>query len=767
MDSNVARLEAEPPKPLSHAKAPSGLIGLVFTLAVFLSAGLLFVVEPMFGKMVLPLLGGSPAVWTTCMLFFQGALLLGYLYAHLGPRWLGLRRHTVLHIGLLAICFLLLPISVAGTAGAFRIEHPNAWLLWVLTLSLGAPFVLLSSTGPLLQVWFSTSSHPEADSPYFLYAASNAGSLLALLSYPFLLEPMISLGGQARLWSLGFLVLLLLVVLSAAYQRTAVVSGLNVGEPVGPTARIGIRTMLRWTVLAFVPSSFFMALTTYMTTDIAAVPLLWIIPLVLYLLSFTMVFARRSLLPHAQLLRWQPVGLIALAVLDFWGPSASGPWLLPLHLIVFFVTALVCHGELAATKPPPSRLTDFYLCIAVGGVLGGIFNALVAPAVFDAVLEYPLTILLACAVRPRSSGQLASHRLRWDVALITAACAVLVLTRLGDGSRPATAAALISSAIVAMVCLRLSRDPIRFTLAVGIVVIAAIVTGRARSGILLKERNFFGVREVREDTQKRIRALMHGTTSHGAQSTDPARRREPLSYYHRPGPFGDVFRALPQVAGRRVAVIGLGAGVLAAYAGSGEEWTFYEIDPDIARVARDTNYFTYLSDTPATVHVMLGDGRLSIAKAPNQYYDLIVLDAFSSDAIPTHLLTLEALSLYRSKLSETGVLALHLSNRYLDLEPVVGRLIQAAGVAGLIRANTGRTPELESTGDPSIWAAIASDSSSLGALQHDIRWRPLRIREGVALWTDDFSNIFSVFLWSIPRLVPWTGSENTKRRPAS
>jgi hypothetical protein len=248
---------------------------------------------------------------------------------------------------------------------------------------------------------------------------------------------------------------------------------------------------------------------------------------------------------------------------------------------------------------------------------------------------------------------------------------------------------------------------------------------------------------------------------------DPGRRSEPLSYYHRPGPIGDVFRALPPVAGRSVAVIGLGAGVLAAYASAGEEWTFYEIDPDIARVARDTNYFTYLSDTPATINVLLGDGRLSIAKAPARHYDLIVLDAFSSDAIPTHLLTLEALSLYRSKLSETGILALHLSNRYLDLEPVLGRLIQAAGVAGLIRVNTQRTAELEAGGDPSIWAAIASDPSSLGALQRDARWRPVGIREGVGLWTDDFSNIFSVFLWSLPRLVPSTSSQKIKGRPAS
>jgi hypothetical protein len=317
-----------------------------------------------------------------------------------------------------------------------------------------------------------------------------------------------------------------------------------------------------------------------------------------------------------------------------------------------------------------------------------------------------------------------------------------------------------------MACLRVSRDPLRFTLAIGLLVIAAIVTGQARPGILLLERNFFGVREVREDAEKQLRMLMHGTTSHGAQSMDPGRRLEPVSYYHRPGPVGDVFRALPPVAGRKVGIIGLGAGGLASYAGAGEEWTFYEIDPDIARVARDTTYFTYLRDTPAKTHVILGDGRLSLAKAPDQHYDLIVLDAFSSDAIPTHLLTFEALSLYRRKLSERGVLVLHLSNRYLDLEPVLGRLVQAAGVVGLIRANTERTPELESTGDPSIWAAVASDASSLGALQGDTRWRPLRVREGVALWTDDFSNIFSVFRWSLPRLVPSTSSENMKGAPS-
>jgi len=745
MDSNAARLETEAPKPFGPAKASNGLIGLAFTLAVFLSAALLFVVEPMFAKMVLPLLGGSPAVWTTCMLFFQGALLLGYLYAHLGPRWLGLRRHTVLHIVLLALCFLVLPISIAGTAGAFRLEHPTVWLLWVLTLSLGAPFILLSSTGPLLQVWFSKTSHPEANSPYFLYAASNAGSLLALLSYPFLLEPSLPLKGQARLWSLGYVVLIALVALAAAYLRTGPAQAGNTSARREAAPRIGARTMFRWIILAFVPSSFFLALTTYLTTDVAAVPLLWIVPLVLYLLSFTMVFGRRTIIPHAMLVRWQPIGLILLAVIDFWGPSASAVWLMPFHLIVFFVTALVCHGELARTRPPASRLTEFYLCVAVGGVLGGVFNALVAPALFDSVLEYPLTLLLATAIRPRTSNSSAPLRRYWDPVLIGSGCAILVATRLIMGNRPVMGVVLIASAMTAMICLRISRDPIRFTLAIAGVLIAGIVIRETRSDTLLKERNFFGVREVREDARHRMRVLFHGTTKHGAQSTDPARRREPTSYYYRQGPPGDVFSALPSDADRKVAVLGLGAGGLAAYAGVGEQWTFYEIDPDIARVARDARYFTYLKDTPARVDVILADERLSMTAAPSRYYDLIVADAFSSDAIPVHLLTLEALSMYLSKLAEGGVVLFNLSNRYLDMEPVVGRLIRSAGASGLIRENAALSSEvLESGGDPSIWAVVAPRASSLSGLQAIKGWRPLRIQEGVGLWTDDFSNIFSV-----------------------
>jgi spermidine synthase len=728
----------------------------IYAIVVFLSAALLFVVEPMYGKMVLPYLGGSPSVWTTCVLFFQSVLLLGYLYAHLGPRWLGVRRHALIHLFLLFLGLIFLPLGVAGSIGAPRPEHPVQWLLVVLSVSMGVPFLLLSSTGPLVQAWFARTDSPSAANPYVLYAASNAGSLAALLAYPAAIEPTLTIPNQSRLWSVAYIVLVALVVglLLRSWRDWGRNSALvdRHGESGAPSTEV----LLRWTALAFVPSCMFLALTTYLSTDVAAVPLLWIIPLLLYLLSFMLVFTRRPPFPHAAVVRTQVILLVPVAIFVFWGSELAPPALAPFHLALLFVTGLVCHGELARARPSPHHLTQFYLCIAVGGMMGGVVNALVAPAMFDSVLEYPLILVIACIVRPRGE---AAHRRQsraaWDVGILFIAILAMAAVYMGSGavageSSPSTRAiilplAVISSAFAAVASYRVSWDRYRLSVAIGMIVIAATVIGASRSGILFRKRNFFGVLEVRFDGHDSTHVMMHGNTKHGAQSLRADQRKLALSYYERHGPVGDLFRSRAPESFGRVAVVGLGTGAMAAYGQRGQEWTFYEIDPAVERVARDRVYFSYLADSPARIRVILGDARLMIAAAPDQSYNLLVLDAFSSDAIPVHLMTLEALRLYERKVSADGVIAFHLSNRYLDFEPVVARMAAAAGLVGRIRVDPGTRGALRNAGgDPSVWVVLGRDPDHLGRLWACAGWRPLETQVGVGLWTDGYSNIFSV-----------------------
>ena len=710
----------------------------------------------MYGKMVLPYLGGSPSVWTTCVLFFQSVLLVGYLYAHFGPQWLGVRRHALIHLGLLVLALVFLPIGVAESAGAPRPEQPVRWLLLALSVSMGVPFLLLSSTGPLVQAWFARTDTPSAANPYVLYAASNAGSLAALLAYPTVIEPVLTLTHQSLLWSVSYLILLALVgglVLGGwrDWGRGSALLFDRHGETAPPPASL----LLRWTVLAFIPSCMFLALTTYLATDVASVPLLWIVPLLLYLLSFMLVFFQRPPLSHAKVVRFQPLLLVPVAIFLFWGSELAAPALAPFHLALLFVTGLVCHGELANGRPSPQHLTRFYLCVAVGGMLGGVVNALVAPAIFESVLEYPLIVAIACTMRPRSEPPRRRTSITADLTIAAVATLLMaaVYARSGSGTAllPASSRALIlglavaSSVLVAVACYRLAREPLRLSLAIGMVVVAAMVLDATRPGVLLRERNFFGVLEARFNASDSTHVLMHGTTKHGAQSLRPSRRSAALSYYEAHGPVGDVFRTRSRAALGRVAVVGLGTGALAAYGKRDQDWTFYEIDPAVVRIARNPAYFTYVLDTPATVHIVEGDARLRLAEAAEHGYDLIVLDAFSSDAIPVHLLTVQALRMYEGKLAPGGVLAVHLSNRYLDLEPVVARLADAADLVGLIRVNRGSARELRDFGgDQSIWAVLARNPDHLGGLWECAGWRQLEARAGVGLWTDDYSNIFSV-----------------------
>jgi hypothetical protein len=744
------------------AFAAGALTGL-FALTLFVSSALLFLVQPMFAKMVLPLLGGAPAVWNTCMVFFQTALLAGYAYAWIVPGWLGIRRHAAVHVGLLLVTLVLLPITIPGTWHPPRETNPIPWLFGVLTIAVGLPFFVLSANAPLLQRWFAETGHPAARDPYFLYGASNMGSLLALLGYPILLEPSLSLSACIRLWSAGYGVLLVLMTScafmlwraapAAESKRSSSFAHARAAEP-----HANWRLRRRWVVLAFVPSSLMLSVTTYLTTDIAAIPLLWVIPLALYLLTFILAFARRSWLPYSAMARILPVIVLVLTFVML--SEATEPvWLLvSIHLLALFVTGIVCHAQLAAMRPAAIHLGEFYLWLSVGGVLGGLFNGLIAPLVFRGVAEYPLVLVLACLLRPAdpAAGPRRNAFTILDFVLPASLCVItmgLVLVGQAFGPRwglePGPASVAVMFAVPAVICYTFLHRPLRFGLGIGALLLAGSLYHGVHGAVLYQTRSFFGVHRVTIDQDRRFRQLVHGNTFHGQQSLDPSRRGEPLAYFYRTGPIGQVFAAFSASDVKtEVALIGLGAGSLAAYGQPGQRLTYYEIDPSVLRIARDPRYFSFLADSRGDVHVLLGDARLTLGEARDRQYGLIVIDAFSSDAIPLHLLTREALSLYLAKLAGDGLLAFHISNRYLDLEPVLARLAGDAGLRCLTAEDLQLSEEEKKRGKfPSQWLVMARDKAHFGRLAVSGRWREARLASEIGVWTDDFSNIFSVFKW--------------------
>jgi SAM-dependent methyltransferase len=504
--------------------------------------------------------------------------------------------------------------------------------------------------------------------------------------------------------------------------------------------------------------------TTFLSTDIASVPLLWIIPLIIYLLTFVLVFARKPLIPHRIMVFLEPFVIIPLSVFFFIQVKTALWQALPFHLLAFFVIAMVCHGELMHSRPPAGYLTEFYLWISVGGVLGGIFNALLAPILFNSVIEYPLIIVVACLLRPSlSPADQKSPERRWDILLplilaVFLALLFQVFQALPDHSKPL--ALLITACAAGIFCYRFRFRPWRLGLGLGVLILAGTWFIAQPERVLLKERNFFGISQVTEDAAGHYRILTHGSTIHGAQSLDPDRRHEPLTYYHPNGPLGQVFAVFSGPRAKQdVAVVGLGTGTIACYAQAGQHFTFYEIDPAMERIARDPRYFTYLSDCPAPVGVILGDARLSLKDAPDSCYGMIILDAFSSDAIPIHLVTREAIRLYLSKLKEGGILVFHISNRYLDLKSVLGSLAWDAGLVALSNFDLKESDEdRKHKKMPSAWVVMAWQRQHLGGLVQDQRWHTLPQMPGKPLWTDDFSNVWSVFNWSSFTLGNWLDS---------
>jgi hypothetical protein len=730
----------------------------LFAITALTSAFLLFWVEPLFARLVLPLLGGSPAVWNTCLMYFQAVLLGGYLYAHLTTRALGVRRQAALHLVLLAITFLALPVAVPAGWTPPTTGRPIVSLLLLLTVAVGAPFLMLSATAPLLQRWLAGIDHPAAADPYLLYAASNAGSFLGLLAFPVVLEPTLRLGQQSALWSAGYALaggltaLCVALVWRRSRAQPARASAGRTGSPApveaaGPTA--GDRA--RWVALAFVPSSLLLGVTTYLTTDVAAVPFLWVVPLALYLLTFVVVFARTGRTTSRVPVEVHALLVTAFVLVIFWNVDLQQQWVYLLHLGVFAFTALVLHGELAATRPAPRYLTEFYLWLAFGGALGGAFNALAAPVLFHTVAEYVPMVVLACFLRPsrrvRVTGLVERLQLMAAAVIPALLLAVVVAFDAWHHRFLGIPIALLVSLPAGAIALTLRASAPLFGASLAAMGVAGLVLFRAPESILHAERSFFGAYRVVQMGD--VRFLYHGTTVHGAQFGDSARRNRPLTYYHPAGPAGQVFQALgARLGGKRIGVVGLGAGSLLCYARPGQEWTFYEIDPLVERIARDPAYFTFMRDCPVKAKVVLGDARLTLAREPDQRFALLVLDAFSSDAIPVHLLTREALALYRRLLEPGGVLLVHISNQHLSLAPVVASLAADAGLPGLTAEHfVAPRREEEELDYNSAWVVLTKRSEDAGSLAGDARWRTLVTRAERKPWTDDYSNVFGAIDW--------------------
>jgi hypothetical protein len=737
----------------------------VFAFAVFLSAWLLFLAQPMAAKLLLPLLGGSPSVWNTCMVFFQAMLLAGYAYAHLSARWLGTRRQALLHLALLLVAVACVPISLGeralGSVGTAA--SPELWLLSTLGAVVGLPFFVLAATSPLFQRWYAAAGPAGRRDPYFLYGFSNAGSLAALLSYPVVIEPGWDLEQQSRCWAIALVLLVLVFVvailpglLGRAVQPAGVagVAGAGNSPPeVMSGGPILIKRRLRWLALAFVPSSLMLGVTTYLSTDIAAVPLLWVIPLSLYLLTFIVAFGQRGPVAPRLIERGLPLGAVVLAFVLLSKATEPAGLLMILHLAFFFIAALYCHTRLAKDRPAPAHLTEFYLWLSVGGVLGGMFNALLAPKLFSLVAEYPVGIVFVCLLRawPEVPAPQPSRRwLDWLAPLgLGTLTAVLAVTLSRLEGLPSQARSGLALGIPAILAMFLSDRRWPFAAGLGAILLGGQFYPDLHGRTLLAERDFFGVSRVTLDPTGAFRRLVHGNTLHGRQFIDPGRQREPLAYYHRLGPAGQIFQQYhAKPASPRVASVGLGAGALLCYAKPGEQWTLYEIDPTVVRLARNTNYFTYVSLCAANTQVKLGDGRLRLREAPASQYGLIVLDAFGSDAIPVHLLTREALSLYLAKLAPHGLLAFHISNRGLDLEPVLGDLAGEAGLVCLGWDDIAFGPiEVDIGKEPSHWVVMARRSEDLAKLRQNRQWELVAPRQGRRVWTDGYCNIWSAFRW--------------------
>lgn len=733
----------------------------LFVLTILTGSFLLFLVQPLVARLALPRLGGAPNVWNSAMLVYQALLLGGYAYAH----WLGrfaVRRQAIIHVALFLVAALWLPIGIAQIAP----PGPGQEALWVpllLLASIGPVFFVVSAQAPLMQRWFAADA--RAGDPYYLYAASNLGSFAGLISYPALVEPALPLAAQSWGWTAGYALLVLLVAATAAARwhgrAEAHEAAAATAEPRPP-----MRRQLHWLLIAAVPSGLMLSTTTHLTTDIVAMPLLWVLPLGLYLLSFVIAFSTMDRLTEI-ITFIAPAVLLAVGGLALLSSGGGSMMVALASLAMLFVVATALHGYLYHLRPATQHLTLFYLVMSAGGVLGGLFAALFAPLLFDWVYEHPLLILAAAALLPLPALlpwdkwlRLSANRARIAAAVLVAIAAVASWQMVRDwggvleGSTAAWGIALFAVGLL-VIGWRWAFVTVLALLMIGVggwdTVQESFTGARVRS--------YFGVYTVTDYPAQGQRRLAHGTTLHGLQRTDPAHRREPTTYYGHQSGVGLTLDKAEALAGPQasVGIVGLGAGTLACYRRPGQQWTIFEIDPVMVDIARDPAKFTFLSDCAGDTPIVIGDARLKIAEQPAARFDILVIDAFSSDAIPLHLLTSEAIGIYKRALKPDGILLIHISNRFFGLEPVLAEEARARGWTSAIRMDPGPADDDLSDLTGSNWVALTATPQRMQQLTGGLRprgdaasdgaWVPLTARAGFERWTDDYASTLPVLMW--------------------
>ena len=676
---------------------------LLFAVTIFVSAFLLFLVQPIVAKEILPWFGGTAAVWTTCLVFFQTTLLAGYLYADTVVRRLNPRNQVTLHVVLLLLSLAVLPIIPSSGWKPGGAENPSWLILGLLAVTIGAPYFLLSTTSPLVQAWFARARPRE--SPYRLFALSNLASMLALLGYPFLLEPWSPTRTQAMGWSLGYALFVGLCAAagwtSIGRSRTPIVHAAEPDVAAAPTGEAGaaptLARQILWCTLAATGSLLLLGVSNHITQNIASVPLLWLVPLAIYLLTFILCFDAAGWYPP-RLMR--VLAAAALAGMAFTLADAELEHRLGLQIGVFciglFVACMFCHGELARLKPAPRYLTRFYLMLSLGGAVGSVLVGIVAPLVLPAYFELAFGLTL---------------------------CALLLLWQVRSGH--------FSFRLLGV--------------AATVVTLGGAVWGiRAfYDGTIVAKRNFYGVVRVLDyhaEGENHYRTLMHGTIMHGRQFLGAGTRRTPTTYYTETSGIGRLLEKLnPRLAPLKVGVIGLGTGTIAAYGAKGDVFRFYDINPAVIDIAQRD--FSFLKDSDATIELVLGDARLSLEREPSQQFDVLAIDAFSSDAIPVHLITTQALEVYARHMKPDGVIAFHVTNRFLDLAPVVGLLAKSHGLNVLRIDDNGDENPYASRSD---WILLSANKALLNAPELAEVATPIQPRPGLRLWTDDFNNLVQV-----------------------